>query len=365
MRAYRRSLSFPIAFAASAAILVAGCGRKAPEAVSTTTLTTPTSSVTPATGTTPTTGPKSATSSLPATTTPTTRPIIYQTSATLGLVGAWFEGVGFGQVEPPRIFLGGDPTGLLTSINWSSWGAAEATGTGTGWYVAPHEPTAKGSYHSAVVVSFDLGTCDGHAAYEEVEWYFPGEGQVFVRSDAEYACAQGYADSDTQMTLYTPWSQSGKLLGGVEVLRTLSGTGCGGRSSFDVGNQYAWRCSLSNGAFYDPCFAPVEQSRVDQMACADTPWSGVTLINLKKPLARGSWGKPASNLTHPWAMLLGNGDKCGIIEGTGLIEDGLTLNFGCSYGDASYPFVDRQPWRDRYLMGSGTVVSLPVIVAWS
>jgi hypothetical protein len=39
------------------------------------------------------------------------------------------------------------------------------------------------------VVAFDLGSCNGGPpAYEEVEWYFPGDGQTFDPNNATNAC---------------------------------------------------------------------------------------------------------------------------------------------------------------------------------
>lgn len=160
-------------------VILAACGGPTRLAQSTTT--------TAQTTTTPTSLVPAPTSTVPAPT--TTNP-----PATLGLAGAWTAGVGFGQVEPSEVFLGGDPTGLVTSIHWQSWGGSVATGTGTSWYVAPNQITADGSHQTATIVAFDLGTCVGHAAYQEVEWYFPSEGGKFDPSQAVYACEQGYVN---------------------------------------------------------------------------------------------------------------------------------------------------------------------------
>jgi hypothetical protein len=97
-------------------------------------------------------------------------------------------------VEPAEVFLGGDPTGLVTSIRWQSWGGSKAEGTGTSTYVAANQITADGSQQTATIVAFDVGTCAGHAAYQEVEWYFPREGGTFDPSHAVYACKQGYVN---------------------------------------------------------------------------------------------------------------------------------------------------------------------------
>jgi len=52
------------------------------------------------------------------------------------LAGPWVPRIqqGYGQVRPTRIFNGGDPTGLLYGIHWTSWGGSEAIGTGEGLY---------------------------------------------------------------------------------------------------------------------------------------------------------------------------------------------------------------------------------------
>jgi hypothetical protein len=337
-------------------ILLAGCGGNAPQADPTTTTVHEASpSTIPSTSTTK--PPTSATSSS------TTRPP--PDSPTLGLTGAWFEGSGFGQVEPTTIFLGGDPTGLLTAVTWSTWGGSEATGKGTGWFVPPSASTTQGSYQQASIVSFDLGRCGNHRAYEEVDWYFPLEGQKFDPSEAEYACTKAFVDSNTQRILYNPWSSPGHLLSGTKVQATISGTGCNEPSAFDVANPDAWRCSLPSGSFADPCFAPDHSSDVSQVACSDSPWSPVTLINLAKPMADTSWGTPTSNPSLPWAMQLANGDECGIIEGTGTTKAGHTFNFGCSYGYAAYPSTDRATWSAPYLpKGSSSATAIRVVTTW-
>ena len=113
---------------------------------------------------------------------------------TLGLTGAWSAGTGFGMVRPTEVYLGGDPTGLISTVTWSSWGAQQATGTGTGSYLAANEITAHASSTQMTIVAFDLGTCDGHAAYKEVEWYAPSKGAEFDPSQAVYTCYEGYVN---------------------------------------------------------------------------------------------------------------------------------------------------------------------------
>jgi hypothetical protein len=86
--------------------------------------------------------------------------------------------VGFGQVRPTEISLGGDPTGVLTGIAWQTWGGDTATGTGTGTYVGANQSVAQGVAERATVVASDLGTCGGRTAYRFVKWYFPEQGET-------------------------------------------------------------------------------------------------------------------------------------------------------------------------------------------
>jgi hypothetical protein len=100
-------------------------------------------------------------------------------SPTLGVAAPWgASAVGFGQAKPAEISLGGDPTGVVTGITWQSWGGDTATGTGTSTYVGPNQSTAQGVEETATVVASDLGTCGGGAAYQQVKWYFPQQGET-------------------------------------------------------------------------------------------------------------------------------------------------------------------------------------------
>jgi hypothetical protein len=112
-------------------------------------------------------------------TTTTTGTATAGTAPTLGVAGAFApNGVGFGQVRPTEISLGGDPTGILTDISWQSWGGSQVTGTGTSTYVGPGQTVAQGSQQTATVDAYDLGTCNGAPAYQQVTWFFPQHGQT-------------------------------------------------------------------------------------------------------------------------------------------------------------------------------------------
>jgi hypothetical protein len=99
---------------------------------------------------------------------------------------------GFGQVKPAKIFNGGDPTGLVTGLTWSSWGGSQATGSGMSDYVGPNQSVASGTQKPVTVVAFKLGTCHGALMYKAVEWYFPGEGQTFNPHQYENICTGSY-----------------------------------------------------------------------------------------------------------------------------------------------------------------------------
>jgi hypothetical protein len=80
---------------------------------------------------------------------------------------------GFGEVRPVTIFLGGDPSGLVSHIRWRRWGKPKAIGRGRGWYIPPGGGTSDGHSARARVIAWDLGYCGGQYAYRKAEWYFP------------------------------------------------------------------------------------------------------------------------------------------------------------------------------------------------
>lgn len=100
---------------------------------------------------------------------------------------------GYGTSEPTEVFNGGDPTGEVSDITWSSWGGAEAKGSGTSTYVPLGDDVANGYPAPATIVAFDLGTCGDGPAYTAVEWYFPEFGGSFDPGDYIEACTGGYA----------------------------------------------------------------------------------------------------------------------------------------------------------------------------
>lgn len=184
----------PAAIAAAGLVALAGCSSASPPTRSAATTTPAGTASPPATSSTPAVSSPAASS--PASGSSGSAAASGSASAAgpaLGRpAGVFSRGAGFGQVRPARIFNGGDPTGLVTHITWSSWGGATATGTGTSDYVAPGQSVAEGREQSVTVVAFRLGNCHGTVMYRAVEWYFPQHGQSFSASRYEDICAGGY-----------------------------------------------------------------------------------------------------------------------------------------------------------------------------
>jgi hypothetical protein len=92
------------------------------------------------------------------------------TSPVLGSKQAFPSGKGFGSVKPRTVFLGGDPTGYVSSITWHNWGASRSVGYGEGW--CPGQSVAAGHPCSAALHLSGLGTCHGRRAYTKLAFYF-------------------------------------------------------------------------------------------------------------------------------------------------------------------------------------------------
>lgn len=113
---------------------------------------------------------------------------------TLGQVWASNQ-EGYGAVRPTTVFNGGDPTGMVNNITWSSWGGAEATGTGTALWEADDTSVADALPAPATIVAWDLGPCQGNQVYRAVNWYFPDKGQTLNKSQYINICTGTYVGS--------------------------------------------------------------------------------------------------------------------------------------------------------------------------
>lgn len=74
------------------------------------------------------------------------------------------NGRGFGAPHPSLIYNGGDASGSIAKVHWSSWGAAVAYGRGRHPIFRP-----QGGYYRRPVVALlkatDIGECEGRRAY--------------------------------------------------------------------------------------------------------------------------------------------------------------------------------------------------------
>jgi hypothetical protein len=152
----------------------------APPTTSSTTVAPSTTTTTPATTTSPSTSASASGGPLLG-------------SAAWGQALGSYGGIsGFGEVAPTEITLSEIAGGGLqvSSISWSNWGAAEATGQGQSIDgTGQTGPISSWPLKPVTVVAFDLGSCNGGPpAYGEVEWYFPGDGGTFDPSKATNAC---------------------------------------------------------------------------------------------------------------------------------------------------------------------------------
>ena len=112
----------------------------------------------------------------------------------LGIANWRPDATGYGQVAPSDINNAGDPTGVINGVSWRNWGASQAIGTGTASYQAPGQVAADATPAQATAVAFNLGTCGGVPAYENLEWYFPEYGQSFDPSNAFSICTPEFAN---------------------------------------------------------------------------------------------------------------------------------------------------------------------------
>jgi hypothetical protein len=103
---------------------------------------------------------------------------------------------GYGTVRPAKVFNGGDPTGMIWNISWSSWGGAQATGTGTANWEPPGAAVADSVSRPATIVAYNLGTCNGQLMYQAVDWYFPTEGQSFNPRGHYNICTGDYVNGN-------------------------------------------------------------------------------------------------------------------------------------------------------------------------
>ena len=105
-------------------------------------------------------------------------------------------GEGWGSSQPARIYNGGDPSGRVTEIHWTSWGGSTAIGYGLNSIFKP-----KGGYYSTPVIvelrAQRLGRCGSHPAYTQLAIRGPAKpeaplGAWHLWSEAKSLCQFGF-----------------------------------------------------------------------------------------------------------------------------------------------------------------------------
>lgn len=95
---------------------------------------------------------------------------------------------GFGRAHPRVIAVANDIITQLHGITWRNWGATQAGGTGTGYWIPAGKPASDARSAPARVLAFDLGPCHGVRAYRKVAWWLPSRGGHFDARNATPTC---------------------------------------------------------------------------------------------------------------------------------------------------------------------------------
>lgn len=176
------------------------------------------------------------------------------------------------------------------------------------------------------------------------------------------ATRKGPVLSKTQVEVFTPFSITGHLVPTIRATAPVAGS-CWTASIALPTRSDAWRCMTSN-SIYDPCFAdPRNESLV---LCVPAPWTHLaTAVHLSAPLTTNS---PASATpgSPPWALLLGNGDRCETETGAAGTIAGMRESYGCTHGEGLDTINERNHlWTMYYATNnSSTIKSVPIAEAW-
>lgn len=95
---------------------------------------------------------------------------------------------GFGKAQPSLIAEANNPLTEVGHIHWQGWGAKQATGAGTGYWLPPGKPLSGSLPAPARIVAFDLGSCHGRRAYLKEEHWIPSHGGRFDSRNAYPTC---------------------------------------------------------------------------------------------------------------------------------------------------------------------------------
>lgn len=174
----------------------------------------------------------------------------------------------------------------------------------------------------------------------------------------------------TDLVYMRPWD-FGKLSSRLRVVANRTAESC--IPSVASSDPAALRCFLSDAnepEYYvrDPCWP---EEGMNQAACLSSPWdSSVTLVGMSVSAARDSREPvPPAASAHPlpWALELGNKQKCLLIQGATSLVAGMRINYRCADGYVvGDPDRADKVWTALYVKSNGDqVVRSDIRRAWA
>jgi hypothetical protein len=169
----------------------------------------------------------------------------------------------------------------------------------------------------------------------------------------------------TQIKLLTPFGAKG-LSDGIQVTDRVSGK-CFASSAASPTRPDAWRCSAGN-SILDPCYQRIMGDE-KQLACpVEGPWSQkVILLTLTDAVPSEPHKETSRETTLPWAMELGNGQRCSLFTGATAPVAGMRINYGCSGGFQVVGDIDRSRplWHVFFQTENASALEqVDIAVAW-
>jgi hypothetical protein len=169
----------------------------------------------------------------------------------------------------------------------------------------------------------------------------------------------------TQIKLLTPFGPAGLRIG-MAVTEKVDGN-CFAASAASPSRPDAWRCSSGNGIL-DPCYQRIMGNEKELACPVGGPWpANVVLLTVTQPLPSEPRKEMRREDTLPWALELGNGQRCSLFTGATAPVAGMRINYGCPGGFQVVGDIDRsQPvWR-VFFQGEKSIAleQVDVAVAW-
>ena len=165
---------------------------------------------------------------------------------------------------------------------------------------------------------------------------------------------------ETELRFYRPLTDTTNQLP-LNISETIAGE-CTQQSPL-IKREDAWRC-VAEGKEYDPCFVMRFGTHLDAV-CPESPWSSNAIkITVKKPLDNSQHDMLDMSQTYPWAMELGNGEKCQAVVSSETY-DNLPVRYHCDRNTVLIGHVQRCTSEWKILQrGADGVVTAVIARAW-